>query len=150
LQNNSKRLKILFVCTANACRSQMAEGWARHLKGEVIEPYSAGVCAVGLSDKAVKVMAEAGVDISRQWSKTVDELKDTAFDYVVTLCSHAHRFLPAFRLKTTILHFPFDDPPSLAAYAVTEEEALVHYRRVRDEIKKYVEKLPGALFEKNG
>ncbi len=145
-----KKLKILFVCTANACRSQMAEGWARHLKGEVIEPYSAGVCAVGLSGKAVKVMAEAGVDISRQWSKTVDELKNTEFNYLVTLCSHAHRLLPTFRLKTKILHFPFDDPPSLAAYAVTEEEALVHYRRVRDEIRKYVEKLPEVIFEMSG
>ena len=147
MQNNSKRLKILFVCTANACRSQMAEGWARLLRADVIEPYSAGVCAVGLSSKAVKVMAEAGVDISGQWSKTVDELKDTELDYVVTLCSHAHRRLPPFPGKTEVVHFPFDDPPSLAAYAVTEEEALVHYRRVRDEIRRFVERLPEILSE---
>ena len=150
MPRGQSKLKILFVCTANACRSQMAEGWARHLRADVIEPYSAGVCAVGLSEKAVKVMSEAGVDISHQWSKTVYELKDTEFDYVVTLCSHAHRLLPDFPGKTKVVHFAFDDPPSLAAYAVTVEEALVHYRRVRDEIREFVEKLPGALFEKNG
>ena len=147
MQNNSKRLKVLFVCIANACRSQMAEGWARHLKADVIEPYSAGVCAVGLSGKAVQVMAEAGVDISHQWSKTVDELKETELDYVVTLCLHAHRLLPEFPEKTRVMHFAFDDPPSLAAYAVTEQEALAHYRRVRDEIKEFVEELPETLFE---
>ena len=141
------KLKILFVCTANACRSQMAEGWARHLRADVIEPYSAGVCAVGLSGKAVQVMAEAGVDISQQWSKTVDGLKETTLDYVVTLCTHAHRLIPEFPEKTTVVHFAFDDPPSLAACALTEDEALVHYRRVRDEIREFVEKLPEALFE---
>ena len=147
MPESSKKLKILFVCTANACRSQMAEGWARLLKADVIEPYSAGVFAVGLSGKTVKVMAEAGVDISGQWSKTVNELKDTELDYVVTLCSHAHRLLPPFPAKTGIVHFPFDDPPSLAAYAVTEQEALAPYRRVRDEIRRFVERLPEALFE---
>jgi len=146
LPESSKKLKILFVCTANACRSQMAEGWARHLRADVIEPYSAGVFAAGLSGKTVKVMAEAGVDISGQWSKAVDELKDTELDYVVTLCSHAHRLLPPFPGRTEVVHFPFDDPPSLAAYAVTETEALVHYRRVRDEIRRFVERLPEVLF----
>ena len=149
MPRGQSKLKILFVCTANACRSQMAEGWARHLRADVIEPFSAGVCAVGLSGKAVQVMAEAGVDISHHRSKTVDELKETEVDYVVTLCPHAHRLLPDFPEKTRVIHFAFDDPPSLAAYAVTEQEALVHYRRVRDEIRKFVEKLPEALFETN-
>jgi arsenate reductase len=139
------KLKVLFLCTGNSCRSQMAEGWARRLKGDEIEPYSAGIEAHGLNARAVKVMAEAGVDISRQRSKTLSEVKDAPFDFVVTLCDHAHESCPLFPGKAKIVHVGFDDPPRLAKEARTEEEALGHYRRVRDEIHGFVERLPEAL-----
>ena len=88
------KISVLFLCTGNSCRSQMAEGWARHLKGDVVEPLSAGIEKHGLNDRAVKVMFEAGVDITEQKSKTVMELPDRAIDYVITLCSHAHETCP--------------------------------------------------------
>ena len=138
-------LKVLFLCTGNSCRSQMAEGWARHLKSSVIEPYSAGVATHGLNPNAVKVMEEAGVDISGQMSKHVDELKEVAFDYVVTVCDSAAEKCPMFPGKAKVVHHSFDDPPRLARDAPSEEEALGHYRRVRDEIRQYVETLPGSL-----
>lgn len=138
-------MKVLFLCTGNSCRSQMAEGWARHLKGNVIEAYSAGIETHGLNPNAVKVMAEAGVDISGHRSKHVDELKDVAFDYVVTVCDNAHESCPLFPGKTRVVHVGFDDPPRLAREAKTEEEKLAHYRRVRDEIRKFVEHCPELL-----
>ena len=141
----AKKLKILFLCTGNSCRSQMAEGWARRLKGDAIEPYSAGIEARGLNPLAVKVMAEAGVDISRQRSKTLSEVKDVPFDFVVTLCDHAHESCPVFPVGTNVAHAGFDDPPRLAAQAKTEDEALAHYRRVRDEIRAFVAALPRRL-----
>jgi arsenate reductase len=139
------KLKVLFLCTGNSCRSQMAEGWARRLKGDEIEAYSAGIETHGLNARAVKVMAEAGVDISRQRSKSVAEVKDVPFDYVVTVCDHAHESCPLFPGKAKIVHVGFDDPPRLARDARTEEEALGHYRRVRDEIRAFVAALPGRL-----
>ena len=138
-------LKVLFLCTGNSCRSQMAEGWARHLKSEEIEPFSAGVNTHGMNAIAVQVMAEAGVDISRQWSKHIDELVDVDFDFVVTVCDRAAESCPVFPDRTRVVHRSFDDPPRLAAEAATEEEALGHYRRVRDEIRTFVETLPEAL-----
>ena len=144
----AKKLKVLFLCTGNSCRSQMAEGWARHLKGDVIEAFSAGIETHGLNPNAVKVMAEAGVDIFRQRSKHVDELKDVAFDYVVTVCDHAHESCPLFPGKTKVVHVGFDDPPRLARKAKTEEEALECYRRVRDEIRRFVEQCPESLMQK--
>ncbi len=141
----TNKLKILFLCTGNSCRSQMAEGWARHLKGDVIEAYSAGIETRGLDPLAVKAMAEAGVDISRQRSKSVAEVKDVPFDYVVTVCDHVHESCPLFPGKAKIVHAGFDDPPRLARDARTEEAALGHYRRVRDEIRAFVERLPEAL-----
>jgi arsenate reductase len=138
-------LKILFLCTGNSCRSQMAEGWARHLKSHVLEPYSAGVKTHGLNPRAVKVMAEAGVDISRHWSKLLDELRDVEFDHVITVCGNAHESCPVFPGKTRVTHVGFDDPPRLAEGAALEEEALQHYRRVRDEIRTFVETLPECL-----
>ncbi|MBI2440673.1 MAG: arsenate reductase ArsC [Lentisphaerae bacterium] len=140
-----KRLKVLFLCTGNSCRSQMAEGWARALKGDVLEAYSAGIETHGLNPNAVKVMAEAGVDISRQWSKHVDELKAVAFDHVVTVCDQAHEACPLFPNNTKVMHVGFDDPPRLARTAKTADKALEHYRRVRDEIKAFIEKLPEIL-----
>ena len=142
------KLKVLFLCTGNSCRSQMAEGWARHLKDDCVEPYSAGIETHGLNPNAVKVMAEAGVDISGQHSKHLDELKDIDFDYVITVCDNAHESCPMFPGKTKVIHIGFDDPPRLAKETKTEEEALDIYRRVRDEIKALVEKLPQYL-EKN-
>ena len=139
------KLKILFLCTGNSCRSQMAEGWARHLKGDVIEAYSAGLEAYGLNPKAVQVMAEAGVDISRHESKTVQDLPKLDFDYVITVCGHADENCPVFPGKTKVIHRGFDDPPRLAVSAGTEDEALNIYRRVRDEIREYIATLPDAL-----
>jgi arsenate reductase len=138
-------LKILFLCTGNSCRSQMAEGWARHLRGDRLEPYSAGIETHGLNPLAVRVMAEAGVDISAHRSKHVDEL-DVRFDHVITVCGHANESCPVFH-GAKVTHVGFDDPPKLARDAATEEEALGHYRRVRDEIRAYVETLPEALEE---
>ena len=140
-----KKLKVMFLCTGNSCRSQMAEGWARALKGDVIEAYSAGVEPHGMNGRAVAVMGEAGVDISGQRSKHVEEIKDVPFDYVVTVCDHAHETCPLFPGDTKVVHVGFEDPPRLAKGAGSEEEALGHYRRVRDEIRKFVETLPGSL-----
>jgi arsenate reductase len=139
------RLKVLFLCTGNSCRSQMAEGWTRALKGDCIEPYSAGITKHSMNERAVAVMAEAGVDISGHASKTVDELPAVGFDYVVTLCGHANESCPFFPGKAKRLHRGFDDPPQLAATAASEEEALGHYRRVRDEIRKFIEGMPDNL-----
>ena len=141
------KLKILFLCTGNSCRSQMAEGWARHLKGDVIEPCSAGTDPHGLDLRAVRVMAEAGVDIAAQRSKHVNELAGIGFDAVVTVCGHAAEHCPAFPGHTKVVHAGFDDPPQLARRAATEEQALGHYRRVRDEIRAFVGRLPQALAE---
>lgn len=141
---NSK-LRILFLCTGNSCRSQMAEGWTRHLKDEIIEPYSAGIETHGLNPLAVKVMAEVGVDISSHRSKHINEVKHIPFDWVITVCDSANEQCPIFPGNVKRFHISFDDPPKLAANAKTEEEALVHYRRVRDNIRKFVEKLPDIL-----
>ena len=139
------RLRILFLCTGNSCRSQMAEGWARHLRAGRLEAYSAGIEIHGLNPNAVKVMAEAGVDISGHRSQHVDEFKEMTFDYVITICGHADEHCPVFPGATRVIHRPFDDPPRLAREAPTEEDALAHYRRVRDEIRAFVETLPEAL-----
>lgn len=139
------KLKVLFLCTGNACRSQMAEGWARHLKGDVIDAYSAGIEKHGLNPNAVKVMAEAGVDITSQHSKTLDELSDVTLDVVITVCGHAHETCPVFPDRAKVVHHGFDDPPQLARLETDPEQALNHYRRVRDEIRTYIEKLPQAL-----
>lgn len=141
----STKLKVLFLCTGNSCRSQMAEGWARHLKGDQIEPYSAGIETHGLNPRAVQVMAEAGVDISGHRSKQVEELRGVEFDYVVTVCGHANEHCPVFPGKGRVIHVGFDDPPKLAADAATEQERLTPYRRVRDEIRAFVEALPERL-----
>jgi arsenate reductase len=137
---------ILFLCTGNSCRSQMAEGWAKRLKANVFEAYSAGVDPHGLNPYAVKVMEEVGVDISGNKSKHVDDLKDVSFSYVVTVCDNAHESCPLLSGKTKVVHVGFDDPPRLAKDAKTEE-ALIHYRRVRDEIRDFVQMLPDSLEE---
>ncbi len=141
----NKKIKVLFLCTGNSCRSQMAEGWARALKGDIIEAYSAGIEKHGLNPYAVKVMQEAGVDISKQKSKTIDELDNMEFDYVITVCGHAHENCPFFPAKVKVMHKGFDDPPKLAKNAKSEEEVLACYRRVRDEIRAFIEELPESL-----
>jgi arsenate reductase len=142
-----RKLKILFLCTGNSCRSQMAEGFARALKSASLEAYSAGVEPHGMNPRAIKVMAEASVDISSHSSKHVDSLAHVPFDYVVTVCGHAHESCPLFPGKTKVVHVGFEDPPALAKSAGTEEEALQHYRRVRDEIRAWVMTLPQSLTE---
>jgi arsenate reductase len=142
-----RKLRVLFLCTGNSCRSQMAEGWTRHLKGDIIEPFSAGIETHGLNQRAVQVMAEAGVDISSHRAKHVEELKDIQLDYVVTVCGHANEHCPVFPGKTKLIHVGFDDPPKLAKTAKTENEELDCYRRVRDQIRAIVEKLPDILLK---
>jgi arsenate reductase len=139
------RKRILYLCTGNSCRSQMAEGWTRALWKDELEAYSAGLRAVGLDPRAVAVMAESGVDISEQESKLVGELADLDFDLVVTVCAGADAACPTWPRAVTKLHRGFDDPPRLAAHAASEEEALTHYRRVRDEIRAFVASLPDVL-----
>jgi arsenate reductase len=141
----AEKTRILFLCTGNSCRSQMAEGWARHLEPDLLDPYSAGIETHGLNPHAVRVMREAGVDISGQRSKHVKELLEVPLDYVVTVCDHANEHCPVFPRRVKHVHVGFDDPPRLAQTAKSEEEALGHYRRVRDEIKAFVETLPGGL-----
>jgi arsenate reductase len=145
--DDTKRLRVLFLCTGNSCRSQMAEGWARHLKGDLIDAHSAGVERHGLNHLAVRAMAEAGVDIASHASKTLDDLDDLDFDYVVTVCSSAKERCPIFPGEARVIHRGFDDPPKFAADARTEEEAMPPYRRVRDQIKSFVEGLPDMLEE---
>ncbi len=128
----------------------MAEAWARHLLGDVIEAYSAGTEPRGMDPRAVRAMTEAGVDISRQRSKSVAALGDPEFDYVITLCDDAQQSCPFFPAKTAIIHHGFDDPPVLAGNAGNEEEAMSHYRRVRDEIRAYIETMPESLSKEAG
>jgi len=129
--------KVLFLCTGNSCRSQMAEGFARHFHGNRAEFFSAGTQKHGLNQRALKVMSESGVDISKHFSKTVDELGDIKFDLVVTVCGHANENCPVFFGAPKIIHVGFDDPPRLSQGLTDEEEILAHYRRVRDEIKEF-------------
>ncbi|MFT3683852.1 MAG: arsenate reductase ArsC [Phycisphaerales bacterium] len=138
-------MRILFLCTGNSCRSQMAEGWARALKSDRFEALSAGTSPHGLNPLAVRVMAEKGVDISGHRSKHVDEFASAPPDVVITVCHAAHETCPTLPGATRIVHRGFDDPPRLAASAGGEEEALTHYHRVRDEIRAFVESLPESI-----
>ena len=136
---------VLFLCTGNSCRSQMAEGWARALLAGRVRPFSAGVAPQGLDPRAVRVMGERGVDISSQRSKDVSELSEIDFDLVVTVCDRARESCPILPHDARRLHRGFADPPHLAESAASEEEALDHYRRVRDRIREFVETLPELL-----
>ena len=117
----------------------MAEGWARQIHGDTIEPYSAGIEAHGMNPSAVKVMDEAGVDLSGQTSKLADSLVDVPLDLVVTVCGHADENCPAFLTKAKLVHVGFEDPPKLAKEAASAQAALDCYRRVRDQIREFVE-----------
>ncbi len=140
-----ERLKILFLCTHNSCRSQMAEGWAQHLLKDQFEFYSAGIDPTRVDPRAVQVMAEAGVDISSHRAKSISEIQDIDFDYVVTVCDQAREQCPYFPARVRVIHVGFDDPPALAGRAKDEQEVLAIYRRVRDEIRRFVEELPHVL-----
>ncbi len=148
MRKSHRKLKILFVCTGNACRSQLAEGWCRFFWEDRIEAYSAGVSPHGFVDpRIIKVMEEAGVDISAQRSKHLKEYDGVQFDWVITLCSNATKARPAFPEKTKVLHVGFDAPPQLASESKSEEEALVHYRNVRDAIKAFIETFPSLILK---
>ena len=140
--SNREKIKVLFLCTGNSCRSQIAEGWARHLNGNIIDAYSAGIRPIGVSSRAIKVMDEAGVDISMHKSRHVDEFSGIDFDYVVTLCDNAAENCPVFSGKTRIVHKPFDDPYFASG---SEEEIMATFRKVRDDIRTFIETLPNCL-----
>lgn len=146
---NGEMIAVLFLCTGNSARSQMAEAWTNQLKRDEIRAYSAGVEPHGVNHYAVRAMAEAGLDISGNQSKTVDELPDVDFDYVVTLCGHAAENCPFFPAKVKVLHKPFEDPVAAAKELdPADEEAILEiFRKVRDEIETFVEGLPGNLAE---
>ncbi|MCG8696695.1 MAG: arsenate reductase ArsC [Bacteroidales bacterium] len=149
MQKADGKIKLLYLCTGNSCRSQMAEGWTRHLKGDQIDVYSAGIETHGLNPNAVQVMSEAGVDISGHQSQHIDEFADIGLDVVITVCGHAHETCPVFPASAKVIHVGFPDPPKmakeLAEQGGSEEEQLDCYRKVRDEIKAYVETLPASL-----
>ncbi len=140
--DDKKKLRVLFLCTGNSCRSQMAEGWARHLKSDVIEAYSAGVWPVGVSSKAIAVMAEAGVDISSHRSRHVSDFEGIDFDYVITLCGNAKEQCPVFAGKTRLVHVPFQDPTLATG---SPERIVAAFRATRDLIRAFVETLPESL-----
>lgn len=143
------RQHILFLCTGNSCRSQMGEAWTRAMKSDLYIAHSAGTIAKGLNPKMVQVMREVGIDPAiHQTSKTLQSVLDagTRLDLVITVCGHAHETCPVFPGgRTRIVHVGFEDPPELEKGAATPEEALGHYRRVRDQIRDFVAGLPASL-----
>ena len=151
MRANPTKKSILFLCTGNSCRSQMAEGWTRHFHSNQFDVYSAGSAKHGLNPHALAVMLEAGVDISSHHSKTVSELQKTEFDFVITVCDKAREACPFFPAKTRVLHVGFQDPPAMAAAlaekGVSKEKQLDCYRLVRDQIRAFVEKMPEFLEE---
>ena len=147
MSETKEKIKVLFLCTGNSCRSQIAEGWARELKGNVIDAYSAGIRPFGVSSRAIKVMAEEGVNISMHKSQHVDEFSGIDFDYVVTLCDNAAENCPVFSGKTRIVHKPFDDPYFASG---SEEQIMATFRKVRDDIRTFIETLPQSMEGENG
>ncbi|MGD8561652.1 MAG: arsenate reductase ArsC [Desulfarculaceae bacterium] len=143
--NEAPKIKILFLCTGNSCRSQMAEAFTNNLRSDEFQAWSAGVAPDQVDPRAVRAMAEAGIDISAQRPKDISQVNDIDFDYVVTLCDHARESCPLFPGKVKKVHMGFEDPPVLAQTAASEEEAMAFYRRVRDEIKRFVLNMPVSL-----
>lgn len=137
--------RVLFLCTGNSCRSQMAEGWANHLHAGALEACSAGTSPHGLNPMAVRAMAEVGIDISHHRSNTIEDNDPETLDLVVTVCGHAHETCPVFPGSARVMHKGFDDPPRLAVEAESDDEAMGHYRRVRDEIRAFVQTLPESI-----
>lgn len=140
--SDKEKIKVLFLCTGNSCRSQIAEGWARHLKGNIIDVYSAGIRPIGVSSRAIKVMAEAGVDISEQKSQRLDEFSEIDFDYVITLCDNAAENCPVFPGQAKVFHKPFEDPYFASG---SEEDIMETFRNVRNEIRGFIEEMPNNL-----
>ena len=136
---------ILFLCTGNSCRSQMAEGFCHDIHAEHLNAYSAGIEAHGINPYAVKVMLEEGIDMSQKESKMLGKLEDINFDFVVTVCDNAAKSCPSQLHDSKVIHHQFDDPPFLAKNANGEAETLVYYRQVRDEIKTWISELPLQL-----
>ena len=143
--NSMKR--ILYLCTGNSCRSQMAEAWTRHLQADEWQAFSAGSAPSAMDPLAMEAMKMAGVDISRQRPKPMGEFLEQNFDYIVTLCDNARAACPMFQGGGKKVHRGFDDPPALARFAKTHAEAMAHYLRVTDEIKEMVLGLPQSLEE---
>ncbi len=137
----------MFLCTGNSCRSQMAEGFCRHLWSNKFNVYSAGTKKHGMNERALKVMKEAGIDISSQFSKITDELPKITFDYIITVCDSAKENCPYFPVGK-VIHVGFQDPPALTKDMTNEDEILKVYRRVRDEIELTIKNLPSILGEK--
>jgi len=142
MSKNKEKIKVLFLCTGNSCRSQIAEGWARRLKGNIIDAYSAGIRPIGVSARAIKSMAEEGVDISMHKSQHVDEYSGIDFDYVVTLCDNAARNCPVFSGNAKVIHRPFDDPYFASG---SEQEIMKTFRKIRDDIRTFIESLPQSF-----
>jgi arsenate reductase len=142
MKSGKEKIKLLFVCTGNSCRSQMAEGWARHLKDDCIDAYSAGIRPIGVNPRAVKVMADAGVDIKEQYSKSIDDLAGLEFNYVVTLCDNARQNCSVFPAATKLIHKSIEDPYFAKG---TEKQIMEVFRKTRDQIKAFVETLPESL-----
>ena len=141
--------KVLFLCTGNSCRSQMAEGWAKSMHGQTIDAYSAGTSPHSVNPLAIKAMAEVGINISEHESKHLNSLNHLQFDLVITVCDNAASSCPIPPKGASVVHAPFDDPPQLAKDAKNEEDALERYRRVRDEIKHFISKLPSFFSPEN-
>lgn len=135
-----RRPRVLFLCTGNSCRSQMGEAWCRQLHGKTVETFSAGVEVHGLNLRMLQVMKEAGVDTTALRSKHVDELAGLNFDLVITVCDHAAESCPILPGAINVMHRPFADPPGLTKGMTDEKGILEIYRRVRDEIREFVEK----------
>ena len=140
-----QKLRVLFLCTGNSARSQIAEAFANELAGDRVQAWSAGTRPKGMDPRVVRVMAEVGIDVSAQRSKSIDEVRDVPFDLVVTVCDAARESCPVFPARARQVHAGFDDPPRLAATARDEAEALSIYRRIRDELRAFVERLPAEL-----
>jgi len=145
MNRSNNKHNILFLCTGNSCRSQMAEGWCRHLKGDLFNTYSAGIETHGLNPHAVTVMQEVGIDITSQKSEHIDSLKEIPFDYVITVCSHAHESCPWFPSNAKVIHHAFSDPPKMAKAHTDATAQLNCYRDVRNDIKAYIKTLPESL-----
>ena len=140
-------INILFLCTGNSCRSQMAEGWAKALLSNEYAVYSAGIEAHGLNPNAVIVMKESGIDISKQYSQLISDLPEISWDIIITVCDSAKERCPYIPGNHLYIHQSFDDPPSLAKN-IANHLGLDIYRRVRDEIKEYIQHIPSLLLEK--
>lgn len=135
---SDERKKVLFLCTGNSCRSQMAEGWANCLRNKDLVAFSAGVNPGKLNERAVAIMKEAGIDISSHIPQHINDFCGLDFDLIVTVCDNAKELCPIFPTKTTILHHKFDDPSEIIA---TEEKTMSEFRRVRDEIRDFIKNL---------